>query len=166
MESEFNELTYDNLGTSDELNAPALGNDPSKDTSYAKSRRGTAIAVATSVLAITALGALGTGKIANAFLPAEPTFANAEYSLDEAGFHYSFDFDNSGGYEASFSVKKANDKVVSEALDISASAHYEGVLVLSEYKTDGGYKAVLHLSNGVDFQADSVMWSNYDILEE
>lgn len=136
MNGEFNELAYNNTGTSfslstnnietsDELNVGPIYRQ-GVDTKYAQRKRVSKTVLVVGIsLALTA-SIVSTGSIlSNVFVVNPPTVANTNYVITENGFEYAFTISNSSNYKSYYYLKLDNQKVLEE--DCTTEGEYSGI---------------------------------------
>ena len=160
MDSEFNDLTTNNLATSfdaspnniatsDELSAPAVFQGTL--TSYAKSRR---IAQGiTTAIAILSVGVGGVSFLTSQFVDTPPTISanTIDISSTEDCLDYAFAIDNPKGYAAAFEVLIEEKTIYT--LEVTEGKTYSGSVTDLGYDKSGRY--VLHYQAG-DYRG--VLW--------
>lgn len=155
MESQWNDLSTDNLALSDELSAPGVY-EVGKETAYARSKAVKVTTITVSTLLIAAGGVLGIESF-NPFITGLPEISEPSFSFVSNTLVYSFEVENEGNYSVAFYViaEKANEPLFD--LDISAPGHYEGAV--EDLKIGVAYKGRYTVSNGFDYQAEQNLFS-------
>ncbi len=155
MESQWNDLSTDNLSLSDELSAPGVY-EVGKETTYARSKTIRAITLSISTLLIATGGVLGISSL-NPFLTGLPEITNPSFDLANSILSFSFDVKNDGNYTASFYIQaeKANEPLFD--LDISSPGHYEGII--EDMKIGIAYQGRYKVTNGFDYQSEKELFS-------
>lgn len=155
MDSQWNDLSTDNLALSDELSAPGVY-EVGKETAYARSKAIKAVTLSVSTLLIAAGGVLEVQSF-NPFITGLPEISETSYVYEESILSYGFTVTNEGNYSILFYVQasKANEPLYS--LDISNPSHYEGVV--EGMKNGIVYEGHCKISNGFDYENDERLFS-------
>lgn len=160
METECNDIPYDNLATnfnnspnniqtSDELEASAVYTNK-MGTSYSISKMITKAGIAASIVAT---GVGGATILKNSFIKSPVLSDNIiTVSQEKDELSYSFSIKNEGKMTCLFEVKSTEKTYLS--LDVSISNKYEGVISNIGYDVELNYK--LTYSNNVDYT--STLW--------
>jgi hypothetical protein len=160
METEYNDIPFDNLATSfdnspnniatsDELDAGEVYTNK-MGTSYSLSKIITKVVVAAGILT-TSIG--GITMLKNSYIKA-PTLTDNTIvvSTQKDELSYSFTIKNENGMSCLFEINSSEKSYLS--LDVSTSNKYEGVITDIGYNVEINYK--LTYSNNLDYT--STLW--------
>lgn len=154
MAMEGNDLTTDNLATSDELSASsvyAVG----KDTRYAKRKRATQIAVTATSLLVVAGGAFGAANL-NPFLKGVPVLSSPTFTYEDETISFSFSLQNEGRFQVTFLVRADKANTPLYTLDISTPQEYAGTI--EGIKRGVAYEGRWNVSNGFDYETSETLF--------
>lgn len=154
MGMEGNDLSTDNIATSDELSASSVYG-VGKDTHYAKGKRATQIAVTATSLLVVAGGALGAANF-NPFLKGTPVLSSPSFTYENEVLTYSFSLQNEGEFQVTFLVQadKASEPLFT--LDISTPQDYAGTV--EGIKKGIAYEGKWNVTNGFDYETSQTLF--------
>ena len=147
-DSEFNDLTTDNLATgfdnspnnlatSDELNAPSVYSEATT-TAYAKSKR--IAGGITTAIAILSVGVGGVSFLTSNYVTNPPTIADNELVLDEKTNELSFHFTIANSEPYPITLVVTLDETTLLSYDVSKEGTYSFSLVPSKEEKNGYVK--------------------------